>query len=361
MSSPPSVSYMDLLSELQTYDLNQKTTVAKTKETSKVASWDDMLKDSDMYDLKKLSFIKENKQLKEEASKKCRHCDGAMKKHMDEFTLVCSDCSHTIIATNDGEHTYNTGGNYNISGNSYVNQRMVGKGSRRFRNALTRYTSNYAAKRNTGILIELVNLNFVNKQFKLTPRVLEAARDMFVVLKNHGYRRRATKRLGVIGACVYVACQKASIAKVKKDIALLMGVEEARITYGLKELQYFHNIGVINIPQSIDPSCNLVNAYFSDLGIVDKYKPFVMAMINRITKTRINKIESRNVVTKCIGIVYALSVALKLNIQHDEICKSCDGISRGTYIHVYNDIVANKKKLLPVFSKYKIPLLPQWM
>lgn len=291
----------------------------------------------------------------------CRDCGANMEQLQDEFNLTCSKCSANIEIGNVGEHTIGAGEHHNTSKNSYMSFKPTGiRQAGMYQHAMVKYTSEYETLRDSQIRALIKRYDFVNPDFHLPSTVLNAAADLFIQLKAHDYVRRGMCRRGVLGACVFVECQRAGISKTATQIAKMMNVEESKITFGRQELQRYHNNGVINIPQNIDPTAHYVDCLFEIFDIPVQYKKWVIDMLERIDKHRIPEIYSCFTNTKCVGVVYALSQLVGLNITHPQIASKCGNICRGTYLNVWSAIIKNEDILRKCFEKHQMPVPTGW-
>lgn len=290
----------------------------------------------------------------------CPDCHVEMTKSWNEHNLVCSRCSRVFPIGNTGEHTIGAGENHNTSSNAYMCFKPVGTNNKLYHNTMIKYTSEYEPYRDAKILDLLKQYNYIHKDFTISQDVIKAACEMFIRLKEHDYVRRGRTRRGVLGACILVECQKHGVTKTKTQIAEMMQVEEAKITFGLEELQQYANLGVIEMPENVDPTADYISAYFEIFDIDQKYKTFVLDLLERMTKKRVDEVSQCFNTTKCIGVVYFLGKLVRLNITHEMIAANCNNISRNTYLAVANAVVKNEEKLRKVFIRHDMPLPPGW-
>lgn len=290
----------------------------------------------------------------------CKICNGKMQR-LKEHSIVCVDCGSSLLINVGDSSTMSTEDAYNVSSNAPTRYKITGTCNRMYQNALLRYTGEGTTYRNTKVLMSLVKLNYDNADFKIPHNVLKASCDMFTTLREHDYIRRGKTRRGVLGACIYIECQKARITKTKTQIAKMMGVEENKITYGLDELKYYSNLGIIEIITNHDPIPDFIESYFEILGIDIKWKQFAVDLINRFEKKRLFDISNRFNTTKCIGVCYLLTKCLGIPISKTVISEKCDNISRNTYLSVSNKIEKNEKALRKPFIRHGMPLPPSWI
>lgn len=292
----------------------------------------------------------------------CPKCHVEMIKSWNEFNMVCPKCAvcHPIGQTGE-HHTIGAGENHNTSSNAYMCFKPVGTKNRLYHNTMIKYTSSYEPYRDAQILALLKQYNYINSADFMVPQdVIKAACEMFIALRDHDYVRRGKTRRGVLGACMYVQCQVAKVTKTKTQIAKMMKVEESKITFGLEELQQYAKLGVVEIPHNIDPTSDYIDTYFEIFNIDETKKSFVIDLVDRMTKKKIEEVSQCFNTTKCIGAVYFLSKLIGLGLTHEQIASNCENISRGTYLNVANAITKNEQKLRKVFVRHNMPFPAGW-
>lgn len=290
----------------------------------------------------------------------CPKCFIEMTKSWNEFNLVCPKC-HATVSVGVGEsHTIGAGENHNTSNNAYMAFKPVGTKNRLYHNTMIKYTSESEPYRDQQILAILKQYNFINADFKVPQDVIRASVEMFIQLRSHDYIRRGGTRRGVLGACIYEQSRKHNITKTKSQIAKMMQVNEAKITFGLEELQTYHKLGVIEVSQNVDPTSDYVDSMFEIFDFDVEYKPFVNALLARMADKKIEEVSTCFTTTKVVGAVYFLSKLMGWGLTHDKIAASQDGISRGTYLNVSNAIGKNEEKLRKVFVRHNIPFPATW-
>ena len=291
----------------------------------------------------------------------CPKCHVEMTKSWNEYNMVCPKCSMCYPVEQTGEHhTIGAGENHNTSSNAYMCFKPVGTRNRLYMNTMIKYTSEYEPYRDAQILQLLKQYNFINNDMTIPQDVLKAACEMFIALKDHDYVRRGRTRRGVLGACIFVQCQKHKITKMKTQIAKMMQVEESKITFGLEELQRYAGLGVIDIPENEDPTPDYIDTYFEIFNLDMSKRQFVVDLVDRMTRKKVEEVLQCFNTTKCIGAVYFLARHLNWGLTHEQIAAACDKISRGTYLNVSNAIARNEDKLRKVFVRHNIPFPAGW-
>ena len=290
----------------------------------------------------------------------CQRCHIEMVKSWNEHNLVCPKCASTISIGVGESHTIGAGENHNTSANAYMSFKPVGTKNRLYHNTLLKYTSESEPYRDQQILTLLKQYNFINQEFKVPQDVIKAACELFIQLRSHEYVRRGGTRRGVLGACIYEQCRKYKVTKTKTQIAKLMQVSEAKITFGIDELNNYAKLGVIEVIQNIDPTADYTDSLFEVFDLDQDRKQFVVDLLDRMAKKKIEEVASCFNTTRVVGAVYFLSKLMGWGLTHEKIAANADGISRGTYLNVANAITKNEEKLRKVFVRHNVPFPASW-
>lgn len=278
----------------------------------------------------------------------------------NEYSYVCPKCAYMEVLEDNLSCNIQTGDGHNVSNNSYMSFKPTGIKNRIYQNTMIKYTSEKNVYRDTQIHELLKKYNFINNDLTIPQNILESAAQMFITLKNsqESYVKRGKSRRGVLGAAIYFECLRAGITKTKSQIAKMMKVDESDITHGENELKYYASIGggIIDIPENVNPFSDYFNTYFEIFNIpVDKYKDFAMDLLETMIAKNVTEVLSCHNNTKCIGVVYFIGKHFKLpDISHENISKNCNGITRSTYLNIYNAIIKyiNKSSIAIIFKKY---------
>lgn len=313
-------------------------------------------------DTKILDAIKAQKvdKIDEYEQQKCTTCNVDMDKYHDEHSVVCPKCGVTIMIGNCGEYTMMAGEGHNTSSNAYMPLKPIGVRHKLYYNTMIKYTSENETFSQAQIYKTFEHVDFINPDFHIPKPILRAAADLFIILRKNKFVKRSDARRGLIGACIGKECERAGITKTDTQLAKMLKISETHISTGREELQIFHNQHIIDIPQNRDPIPDLINSYFEDFKIEEKYKTFSLALLERINKKKIMEIETSYATTKCIGILYIINYLLDLDITHEQIALKCNNISRGTYLNIFNVVRDNEKALRKVFIRHKMPVFPSW-
>lgn len=295
-----------------------------------------------------------------QAEMDCPRCHIEMTKSWNEFNLVCPKC-HASAPVGTGEsHTINSGENHNTSSNAYMCFKPVGTKNRLYHNTMIKYTSDSEPYRDQQILTLLKQYNFINQDFKIPQDVIRTACELFIQLRSHEYVRRGGTRRGVLGACIYEQCRKYKITKTKAQIAKLMQVSEAKITFGIDELNNYAKLGVVEVSQNVDPTADYVDSLFEVFDLDQDRKAFVVALLDRMMAKKIEEVANCFNTTRVVGAVYFLSKLMGWGLTHEKIAANADNISRGTYLNVANAITKNEEKLRKVFVRHAVPFPATW-
>lgn len=289
----------------------------------------------------------------------CSKCKSIME-HITEFSMGCSQCLTSVNIESSEDYTVSTGENYNSGANAYAIRRPVGGGANRaLIHALIKLTSNSEVARTAKLSQQMERCNRDCKD-KLPQDVLDESMKMFSSLKDHESVSRGNVRLGKIGACLFVCCQKAGITRTQTQIAAFVGVDESHVSAGLNDLQSHHKKNIISIPQNHDPTADYLGSLFEIFEVKEEYKSFAINLIARAIEKRVEGIYTCQIKSRCIGVLYGLSIWLRLNITHDMITEKCEGISRNTYLNVFKAIEKNEVKLRKPFIRHNMPLPMSW-
>jgi len=303
-----------------------------------------------IYPIKKIQSAAKQKKLQTlQDYNICGRCKIKMTLLANANSLVCSKCSvigkDVSIGNGCNDISYNT------------KQTIGGASGRLYKNTLHQHTNDSKITRDHKILTSLINKNYDSKDFKLPKNVLDATAEVFILIKDQcpSFQNRGLRLLGIYGELLIQQCAIHGCNKDKTEIAKFLGIDESHISAGKLELQEKEEQGIIKMRSNVDPTPNMINIYMTDFEMDDKYKPFIFDLINRIEKKRIREITSCEYKTKCVGVLYTLSMCLKTPLDHKLICKSANRITQATYKNVYNHIKKNKALLRKPFYRHGIP------
>lgn len=292
----------------------------------------------------------------------CPNCKVKMK--TSEGLLCCSKCGHskTTVEYVEGLYNANLDKTHNVSRDSYMSFKLVGKDSYRYQRSLLKTCSDYKSYSKSNNKKDLRNCIFQYEGKKIPKDAQDLAIDLFTKIKEAGYVYRGNGKKGVLGACLFYACVMKGITKTPREIAAIMNIEERFLSSGDRELQELNEKGIISIPTHFDPLPDYIAQYFPALKIPEKYSKFIIDLIDRAERRNIHIRNDSRTTTKCVGAIYLLTTRVKelSHITKDDIVTECSKISKSTFIRYYNLLMSNAKKIKHVFKKHRIPMPVEW-
>lgn len=292
---------------------------------------------------------------------RCETCDTLMEK-IAEYVLGCPNCKTSMDLLNTGEYTLGSGDHYGCSSNAFTSFRPTGGShSQMYMHTMVKTTSNSEAFRGSQLLDIIKTYNNNSRDFRLPLDVIHDAIELFRSLRDVDFVRRGTARRGMIGACLYAACQKAGVSKTQSQIAIFMSVDESKISQGISDLQRYNSQAFVVIPHNYDPSTDYMASLFEMFELkTELHLAFASAMLERIGKKRTPGIWECFIKSKCVAILWGLNVLYRYGITHDQIHKNCENISKNTYINIWKAIETNRATFERVFTKHNVPLPDRW-
>lgn len=293
----------------------------------------------------------------------CETCNKPMVRASN--MLTCDSCGIEIKNTSnttEDEYSMAAAEQCNVNAKGFIPIKITGKGSYGYQRSLLGTCANYKTYRKSKNLKELNNWNNLSKKHHIPKNVIIEANNMYAQIKEHGYVYRKDGKKGVLSACLYYACYANGISKPPSEIAQFCGIEERFHSLGDRILRELNEKGVITIPNKVNPICDYIDRYMELLGIDNKYKQFVIDLIDRADKKNIHILHDSKNNTKCVGAIYMLIdriKSLRIKISHQKIEEEC-GISKTTFIRYYNNLCAHYKILRTVFKQHHIPMKRSW-
>jgi transcription initiation factor TFIIIB Brf1 subunit/transcription initiation factor TFIIB len=346
MSSPPKTTYTQMLKHIQSiYPI----TVVKPD----VGKFNiDQLRPSDEELAKKCTSLHELRKTK------CRKCGEKLKKYMNDYSYTCK-CGVIVPVENTGSLCVSND-NYSPGDNGASYKAVSGgRKNRKFAITLNSCTNTDTINKCVRELKKsLSETNGAFRRFTIRQRVLDYAAEMFGIMKRHKLSTRGDKKQGIEGGCVVVACKVHGVALDETDIAEFMGIEQSKITYGMQQLQKYHNKNIITIPQNYDQTPDKITAFLETLGMNDAKRAhfkFIKKIIYIANKHGIEDISKCQDNTKCIGIIYSLFLSLGKDLTRKQIIDCCGAIGNQTIKSVHAAMVNNYAVLERVYEKYNIP------
>ncbi len=290
----------------------------------------------------------------------CKTCN--VEGVMGEGVVECPSCGLvTYVVDDNNKFSYSVEKDHNVSVNSFMSFNIVGKNSYCYQRSFLKTCANYSYFRKNSNKKDLCNYNYQHEGKKIPKNAVKLAIEMFSTIKEHNYVFRGNGKKGVLGACLFYACVIKHITKTPREIASVMKIEERFLSHGDRIVQEMNEKGIINIPTILRPIKDYLDQYFPALKLPDKYKQFILDLIDRAEIKNIHVIHDSRTTTKCIGAIYTLSLSLKSlrHITKDVIVAECN-ISKSTFIRYHNLLMSHYKVLKPVFKKHKIPMQSSW-
>lgn len=290
----------------------------------------------------------------------CPKCNVEGK--INDGSVQCVQCGlETIVIDNVNKFSFSTDKDHNTSDNSFMSFNFIGKNSYCYQRSFLKTCANYSSFRKNNNRKDLYNYNYRYEGKKIPKNAIKLAIELFSKIKENNYVFRGNGKKGVLGACLFYACVMNNITKTPREIASVMEIEERFLSQGDRIVQELNEKSVITIPTILRPLKDYLDQFFPALGIPEKYKQFIIDLINHAEKKNIHIQNDSRTTTKSIGAIYLLSNRIKeLNhITKDNIVKECN-ISKSTFIRYYNLLLANYKIIKPVFKKHKIPMPNIW-
>ena len=273
----------------------------------------------------------------------------------------CFSSLDTCLHDDSSKFNFSTEKNHNVSSNSFMSFNVVGPNSYRYQKSLLKTCAKYSSYRAHTTRKDLDNCNYNYKGKKIPKNIIKMAIELFSKIKEHNFVFRGNGKKGVLGACLFYACVSNNITKTPREIANIMNIEERFLSHGDRILQEMNENKIISIPTILRPLTDYLSQYFPILNIPDKYKQFIIDIVDKSEKKNIHILNDSRTTTKCIGAIFLLVSRVKelKHISQHMIIKECN-ISKSTFIRYYNLLIINYKYIKPVFKKHRIPMPTSW-
>ena len=281
---------------------------------------------------------------------------------MNDGSVFCPECGlETLIIDDNNKFSFSSEKDYNVSSNSYISFNFIGPNSYGYQRSFLKTCANYSSFRRNNNRKDMYNYNYQYEGKKIPKNAIKLAIELFSKIKEKNYVFRGNGKKGVLGACLFYACVMNNITKTPREIASVMEIEERFLSHGDRVVQELNEKGVISIPTTLRPLNDYLDQFFPALNIPDKYKAFVIDVIERAEKKNIHIMNDSRTTTKCIGAIFLITNRVKelRHITKDIIVKECN-ISKSTFIRYYNLLLENYKMLKPIFKKHRIPMPTEW-
>ena len=311
----------------------------------------------------------------------CKDCNIALK--ILEDVMICTECGIEVeLNAEYNPEVYNStiDGNYNSSTTASTSFTFSGKKSYGYQKAILKSCSDYSATSYQMIKKEIlhrINLYEGNKPpmnvqlncIDLYYSIKENNKSYLNIINQGVAEQNEKKRLvfrsngkwGIIAACLYYSCIEEGLARTPREISEIIGIDEKYQSAGDKKLQEFYELGIINIPINGKLLDDYIGRYFPLLGVPDKYKQFIVDLLNRADQKGLNICNDTRASTKCIGAIMILCARVPelRHISRDTIARECR-LSKSTFVKYAYTLLNNWPVLKKVFKVHHIPMPAAW-
>lgn len=270
-------------------------------------------------------------------------CSNTMQLDRDGF-FVCDTCGH--IKQNYGDITHS----HSMAIMEHV---MIGSGGNRPRPLIYCGTSDYERVQAKYIMDILLRMQNESRNIKLPHSILNATRDLCQKVQKTGvYRTKVLRE--IIAACIKYSCLDINISYKDSELAEFMQLDKKGFSRGEGILRDLHSKGYIGIKVNFNPMHNFINRFFNILKIDEKYKGFVIEIIeaaeaNEVARTSIME-------SKCVGAIWLLIQALGPDIiskSAKDLDDECN-VRRNTFYRFCTDVSKCMRFFNPIYSKYEL-------
>lgn len=283
---------------------------------------------------------------------------------INDTLIICEKCGMERMWDPHSNDVYSAtvDQNYNTTNNSFMAFSIVGQGGYCYNRSLLKTCADYSVYRNSSNKKDIINRIYQYEGNKPPMNIINGTAELFDQIKNKGYVYRGDGKLGVIAACLYYVSIEHNLTRTPKEICQIFGIDEKFLSQGDRILQELNELGVINIQTNHKPLNDYLNIFLPALGIDEKYKQFIIDVIQRAERKHLHIRNESRLTTKIIGVIYLLTVRVKeLNhIKKNTISEECNKISKATFIRYYTLICENYKIMKKPFRKHKIPMPADW-
>lgn len=196
----------------------------------------------------------------------------------------------------------------------------------------------------------LLRMQNESRNIKFSHSILNTSRDLCQKVQKTGvYRTKVLRE--ILAACINYSCLDAGISYKASEIAEFMQLDKKGFSRGESILRDLHSRGVINIKINCNPMHNFVNRFFRILKLDEKYKGFVIEMIeaaesNEVARTSIME-------SKCVGAIWLLIQSLGINKSAKELDDECN-VRRNTFYRFCTEVTKCLRFFTPIYKKYGI-------
>lgn len=169
--------------------------------------------------------------------------------------------------------------------------------------------------------------------------------------------KRGRIKKETMGAILYYVLIKHGVARQKQHIVQFMGFTSGGLSKGIQTIEELLNKGKLKdeLEDAVkkDPTESYIDRYLMALKLDNKYKSFIIDIINESVRQRVGLNSYNN--SKIVGVIYLLIKKLELNISIDTIEECCDNKRKNTFTTFTNAIEENILKFYRIFEKHEVP------
>lgn len=270
----------------------------------------------------------------------------------DKTFLICSTCGRMKEDYKNEQSSYTTKNLYMDTENDDVNFRIKGPNNKIYEKKTTINNNKNNQKKNT---IKQVTSLKQNDTSNLIPDyiLLKAANLYYESIQKYTTKRGNIKK-GIMVIFIYYECLKEGILRKISEICQITKVDMKYVNKGMKQLNIYMSIGLLNLPIHIDIIPFYIDRYFKLLNIHDYYKKFVSELVYFSLDNNICRASRK--FSRVIGAIYVLIKLTEAPFSKDFLTQKCD-ISRGTIVkfcQTIMDILEKNSEYYTVDQKNKL-------
>lgn len=191
-------------------------------------------------------------------------------------------------------------------------------------------------------------------KLELPENIQDEAIDVFIQAQNRLKVRKKTKA-SIMAACILNVCRKHKYCIDNTVISKVFDLSIKEINAAEKMLHNLYTEGGISLEiRNINIETVIANN-LEMLGIDDpegKYTKLINLTVQLSNKMQVSK--NSTIESKCVGAIWFLIVALKLNIPHSRVEEVC-GKREKTYSAFSHEIQRHPKIFQALYAKFEVP------
>lgn len=268
-------------------------------------------------------------------------CDNTMQLDT-EGIFVCSICG--CIKQNYGDITHS----HSMAIMEHI--MITGTNINRPRPIIFCGVSDYERVQAKYIMDILLRMQNESRNIKFSYGILNTSRNLCQKVQKTGvYRTKVLRE--ILATCINYACIDAGISYKASEIAAFMQLEKKGFSRGESILRDLHSKGVIDIKVNCNPMHNFINRFFNILKLDEKYKPFVIEIIeaaeaNEVARTSIME-------SKCVGAIWLLIQSIGADKSAKELDDECN-VRRNTFYRFCTEVSKCMRFFTPIYSKHEL-------